>query len=39
MTAQTLWRLAYRAARSGYGLEWCREHCPAMLTLADKVRS
>jgi hypothetical protein len=35
---RTAWRLAYRAARSGQGLEWARVYCPEMLAAADRLR-
>jgi hypothetical protein len=31
---RTAWRLAYRAARSGQGLEWARVYCPDFLRAA-----
>jgi hypothetical protein len=35
---RTAWRLAYRAARNGQGLEWARVYCPDMLARADQLR-
>lgn len=37
MTTRTLWSLAWRAARSGYGVEWCWRNCPALYSQASRL--